>query len=108
MQALADNQPRGARVGDLERIADRMLDYREVVALPRGRAPAGLTESRFTTRELLATEQDLIDRATSSLDHGRAVVSDKAIEAAFAKRELSNEQRAVVSTLCGARPGRGA
>jgi conjugative relaxase-like TrwC/TraI family protein len=101
LQALADNQPRGARISDLERVANRMLDYREVVALPEGRAPAGLTEARFTTTDMLALEQDLIDRATSSLDNGRAVVRDDAVKAAFAKRDLSAEQRIVVSALCG-------
>ncbi len=105
LQALADAQPLGARVSDLERIADNMLDYREVVALPRGRAPAGLTEPRFTTQEMLATEQDLIDRATSSLDNGRAVVSNEAVRAAFAERDLSGEQRVVVSSLCGSGDG---
>lgn len=38
LQALAEAQPRGARISDLERIADRMLDYREIVSLPRGPA----------------------------------------------------------------------
>ena len=86
LQALAEAQSRGARVADLERVADRVLAYREVVALPRGRAPAGLTEPRFTTKEMLATEQDLIERATGSLDDHRAIVSDDAVQAEAAAR----------------------
>ena len=101
LQALAEAQSRGARVADLERVADRVLAYREVVALPRGRAPAGLTEPRFTTKEMFATEQDLIERATGSLDDHSAIVSDDAVQAAFCTRDLSAEQRDVVSALCG-------
>ncbi len=100
LQALAEAQPRGAAVADLERVADAMLEDRELVALPRGPVPAGLTEARFTTGEMLAVEQDLLDRATQSIDAGRGLVHADAVAAAFAGRSLSQEQRQVVDDLC--------
>ena len=63
LQHLAEGQPRGATVAQLERLADVMLTDPGLVHLKGGRAPAGLTERRFTTRGMLAVERDLIDGA---------------------------------------------
>ncbi len=49
LQILAEHQPRGAMIADLERLADATLADRDVVALPVAAVPAGLTEPRFTT-----------------------------------------------------------
>ena len=57
LQALAGAQPRGASIANLEQVADAMLTDREIVPLPHGRVPAGLTEARFTTGELLASSR---------------------------------------------------
>ena len=100
LQRLAEAQPRGANVSALEQLADVTLGDRELVKLPAGPAPAGLREPRFTTRELLATEQDLLDRATSSLDGTRGWVPGRAVGKAVAGRTLSDEQRHVVEELC--------
>lgn len=56
-QALAAAQPHGASVIDIEKLASQVLADHEVVVLPIGKAPAGLTGPRFTTRAMLAVEQ---------------------------------------------------
>ncbi len=101
LQALAEAQPRGASIADLEHLADAMLADREVVALPPGPVPAGLTERRFTTRAMLAIEQDLLDHAGHTLADHRAVVPESAMRKSLSGRSLSEEQRAVVGALCG-------
>jgi Ti-type conjugative transfer relaxase TraA len=100
LQALAEAQPRGAGVTELERVADAALLDQQVVALPTGPVPAGLTEPRFTTRELLAVEQDLIDYATRPTYGDRAQVGLDRVHAACDRRGLSKEQSAVVTELC--------
>ncbi len=105
LQALAEAQPRGARISDLERIADRMLHYRQIVALPPGKAPAGLTEPRYTTTDLLASEQDLLDRADRWRGSGVGTVHSSRVETALERRSLSREQEAVVKDLCGGGDG---
>ncbi len=100
IQALAAAQPQGASVADLERLANHVLQHREIVPLPVGKAPAGLKEPRFTTREMLAIEQDLLDRATDALTETLAFVPSYMVEKACENRTLSPEQREVVDRLC--------
>ncbi len=100
LQALAEAQPRGASVAQLEQLADRVLGDREVVVLPHGPVPAGLTEPRFTTQELLNIEQDLINRATGSLNGRRGLVRPTVAAEAVLGRSLSREQERVVAQLC--------
>ncbi len=100
LQALAEAQPRGASIANLEQVADAMLTDREIVPLPHGRVPAGLTEARFTTGELLDIEQDLVDRSTRSTDSDAGLVSQSAVWSAFQGRTLSEEQRGAVVDLC--------
>ena len=101
LQALAQAQPRGARITELELLADGTLAARELVALPHGPVAAGLSEPRFTTAEMLSVEQDLIDHATSSLGAQRGRVADAAVQNALRDRSLSAEQEHVVRELCG-------
>ena len=91
---------RASRAGELERLADRVLADREVVALPHGPVSAGLTEPRFTTRELPALEQDLIEHATRPKRGDRAQLPIDAVRAACGSRGLSDEHAAVVTDLC--------
>jgi conjugative relaxase-like TrwC/TraI family protein len=63
VQALAAAQPAGATVAELERLADVALAAGEVLPLATGSAPAGVTEPRYTTLEMLQIERELIGRA---------------------------------------------
>jgi Ti-type conjugative transfer relaxase TraA len=100
LQQLAEGQPRGATVAELERLADVKLADRSIVPLEDGRAPAGLTEPRFTTRDMLAVEHELIDSSLARRHDRAGKASGKAINDALADRSLSEEQRRVVVDLC--------
>ncbi len=100
LQALAAAQPAGAGVRELERLADLALADREVVALRDGPAPAGLTEPRFTTRELLRIERELLDGAQGRRKSAAAIAGADTVIAALAERSLSDEQASVVVDLC--------
>lgn len=101
LQHLAAAQPRGATIAELERLADRTLTDPETVALKEGRAPAGLTEVRFTTREMLRVERELIDGALARRRERAGTANRRAIRDALQDRSLSAEQRRVVVELCG-------
>jgi len=98
LQALAEAQPRGAKLDELERLADAALAECEVVALPHGPAPAGTSEARFTTRELLDIEQDLLTRAREAIAEGRAQVPADEVVKACGATTLSDDQRAAVAS----------
>jgi conjugative relaxase-like TrwC/TraI family protein len=99
LQALAQAQPAGAHVTDLERSAATALDDREVVRLRDGVAAASVTERRYSTRELLATEARLLETADRREDQAPTVHSTL-VDAAFeARPTLSDEQRDVVRGL---------
>ena len=100
LQALAEAQPQGATVAELEQLADQALRDRRVVALPNGPVPAGLTEPRFTTQDLLDIEQDLINHATGSISAGRGLVRPIVAAEAVNGHSLSREQERVVAQLC--------
>jgi len=100
LQALAEAQPRGSSVDELEQLADAMLAGEEVVALPSGRVPAGLSEPRFTTGQMLATEHDLLESASAGIGSGLGLVRQRAVREALSGRTLSEEQQAVVADLC--------
>ncbi len=99
LQELAQAQPRGARAGELEQIADTMLAGREVFRVEDRAGPGGATERRYSTRELLDIEADLIARADRSDDANVAVASQAALSAALADRSLSQEQHEMVWDL---------
>jgi Ti-type conjugative transfer relaxase TraA len=100
LQALAQAQTEGATVAELERLADELLADREVVRLGDGLAPAGLTESRYSTVELLATERALIETAKKGKDAYVGTAGGSHVEDAIRDRGLSPEQEAVVVELC--------
>ena len=95
VQAFAEAARDGARVEAIEAAADAFLDRRDVVALDES---AG--ELRYSTRELLQVERDLLDGAERrrSEGAGRADVSDVEVALAF-RPTLSNEQRELVASL---------
>lgn len=101
LRAIAEAQPLGARVEDLEQLADATIDDHEVIALEDGVVSAGLNEPRYSTRELLAIEHRLVAGALQRRDSEAGTVSDDAIGEACAGRRLSAEQRRMVDRLCG-------
>lgn len=55
--------PPARRIAELEGLADATLIDPAVVRLTEGHAQAGLSEQRFTTRDMLAAESSLIEAA---------------------------------------------
>jgi len=101
LQALAMAQPGGARVAELEALADTLLTNVEVVRLRDGTAQAGVTEPRYTTRELLETEARLIEGARLRQRAHVARVGSWTLDRQLRDHPtLSEEQRHVVRGLC--------
>jgi AAA domain/TrwC relaxase len=115
IQALCERTPAGARVDAraLEAAADRFLaSARAVPLLPHGNPeafrrrdgrllPFQSEELVYSTPELLALEQRLIDHLAGSSGAGVGVAGDRAVgEAVSARPTLSGEQRTTVERLC--------
>jgi conjugative relaxase-like TrwC/TraI family protein len=116
VQALCDRLPAGAPVDApaLEAAADRFLaSSRAVVLLPDGHAgeafrrrdgrrmPVAAEERVYSTPELLALEQRLVEHARDARNAGVGIAHDRAVRAAVtARRTLSGEQKAMVEGLC--------
>ena len=105
LQSLAAAQPQGSSTEQLERLADAMLGRSELVALGHGKVAAGLTEARYTTAELLALEQDLIQRAERGRRGSIAYAGSSRVDPALEGRTLSLEQEEVVRHVCGSGDG---
>jgi Ti-type conjugative transfer relaxase TraA len=116
VQAWCERLAQGADVDVVERLVDKLLAGDRVVALAQdvrelthsdvvrrsdGRiVPATADERRYSTPELLALEQGIIDRALAGRAAGAGVVSGEAVDAALAGRpELSVEQAEMVRRL---------
>jgi conjugative relaxase-like TrwC/TraI family protein len=118
----------GADVTEVERLADRLLDTGHPgtiqltgpgggtvrpladatgIRLADGRLVAvGSDEPRYTTPELLALEQRLIDTAVALQHRGHATLHPDAIARALAARpSLTGEQRHAVAQLLGSGHG---
>lgn len=96
IQALAHEHDQGADVRYLLQAADRLVGRAEVVPLD----VVGRREQRYSTTELLATEQDLVQQAVSARGQGLGVAPAPALQQALdARPSLSDEQRAMVSAL---------
>jgi len=92
LQSLAGAHGAEADVGELRRLADRVLARGEVVTL----TPNWLGDGRYSTAELVALEEDVLLRAARMQDAGRPPVPSAALAA---RPSLSDEQRSMVSTL---------
>lgn len=107
----------GACVSRVEELADLFLDTEEVVAVPnRGDASAfrlsdspiaaGTQEPRYTTKEMLATEQRVVDHATARRQAGVGITSVSALTAALdAFPSLDRDQMAMVRRLTSSGAG---
>jgi ATP-dependent exoDNAse (exonuclease V) alpha subunit len=89
LRVVAEHAPAGARVGDLEAHTDRFLSSRHVEAVG-----VALTGVQYSTVELLAIEQHLLDNATSRRGDGVGMC-----DALLHSDSLSEEQQAMVTTL---------
>jgi Ti-type conjugative transfer relaxase TraA len=118
VQAWCEQLPQGADLPLVEDLAERLASSRRVVALASnvgafaradvirradGRlVPATADERRFSTPELLALEQRILQQADRADSPLRAAVSGGTVDAVLASRpELSSEQAAMVRRLCG-------
>jgi conjugative relaxase-like TrwC/TraI family protein len=96
LQALCQRAGQGATVQELERAADAFLRSPWVVPLANGQR----VERRYSTVELVETEQRTVSTAVALRSTGRGVATADAVEAALASRpHLSGEQRAMVQRL---------
>ena len=116
IQALCERVPAGAHLDarTVDAAADRFVSSAHAVALlpDRGEGdayrrrdgrllPIERDELVYSTPELLALEQRLIDTVRVSRGAGAGLVAEQAVEAAVAERPtLSGEQRAMVERLC--------
>jgi hypothetical protein len=87
----------GARRSVLEELADRFLAERAVSVV----ADRTLEERRWSTPELLAVEQRLVERATDRTGEQTAVASHEVMREAFAAHPTAgSDQQAMVRDLC--------
>jgi conjugative relaxase-like TrwC/TraI family protein len=121
IQGICAALPAGGDVGEILDLADAFLTSEHVVALGAelerqaghlmrrldgGVVPAHLDEDRFTTREMLATEEGLIASAVNRVEDGVGIVASVVVDTEIAMRpSLSEEQAAMVRHLAGS--GRG-
>ena len=114
--ALCDQLSPATSARRIEEVADRLLESTEVVRLREvgvtapamvsalrrddGRLLPGPDDRRFTTRELLALEREVVEGAVARRGDRTAVAQPPAVEAALAARpSLSDEQLAMCRAL---------
>jgi ATP-dependent exoDNAse (exonuclease V) alpha subunit len=92
IRAWCDAHPQGAGLAELELLSAQMIGREPTLVALRG--------ERWTTTELLACEQSVLDAATTGRGCGIAVVPPTAIDTALAERPtISDEQQAVARSL---------
>jgi conjugative relaxase-like TrwC/TraI family protein len=95
LQAVSEVAGSGARVSELEAVADAFLRSPGVVPLV-GRA----TEPRYSTVELLETERAAVEMSLALRAAGRGLATESETLAALARHQhLSGEQRVMVERL---------
>jgi Ti-type conjugative transfer relaxase TraA len=117
VQAWCEQLPQGADLPLVEDLAERLVTSRHVVSLATdvrqlaradlirrtdGRLiPATADERRFSTPELLALEQRILEQAERTGQGPRARVAHTALDGVLTSRsELSDEQATMVRRLC--------
>ena len=114
IEAICEALPGGGRVQDVLALADGFLSSEHVIALdtddpPMLRrndgqlVPSGDALMRFTTPEMVATEQRLLVRAAERRNARSGIVRHETAEAAAG--ELSPEQASMVRAICGSGAG---
>lgn len=98
LRAWAARQRAGARVAEIEQAADAWLA--SDTATPLEPCREGPWERRFSTPQMLETEQELLRTAVARRREGAGLVSQTTIDGILATRsELSDEQAAMVRSL---------
>jgi Ti-type conjugative transfer relaxase TraA len=92
IRAVAEHAPSGARVREIEAVADEVLRSPEVTRVD--------DRGRYSTWEMLELERDLLKTARQSRGRDVARVPGEVADAVLAERvDLSGEQREVVRAL---------
>ena len=104
LKGVCEALPAGAAVdtAELRRLATDLVRHAQVVPLIPD-APAAAR--RYSTRELLATEQAALHAAAGRREDGLAVVDPATIDRALTGSRLSAEQEAMVRALTGSGAG---
>ena len=117
VEAVCDRLPAGGRVEDVLALADGFLASEHVIALAAASGPMARRadgrpipghggEGRWTTREMLATEQRLLDGVARRLGGQAGIVRHDQLEAVLGRHDLlAEEQVAMVHHLCGSGNG---
>jgi conjugative relaxase-like TrwC/TraI family protein len=118
LRAICDHLPAGATVSEVEALADRVLNQREVVRLVETDSPgllsstvirrtdgtiiaaAGIGDARWSTTELIGIERHVVARSTARADEGTCVVDGGVLAEVMARRPtLASEQAEMVARL---------
>ena len=95
LRGWCEQLPAGAPITTIEALADRTLADARVIAL-QDRDPY----PKYSTAELIALEQRLVDRALDAIDTGAGVVAEPHLRRALdARPELSPEQVAAIAAI---------
>jgi hypothetical protein len=117
IEAICEALPDGGRVQDVLELAEGFLSSEHVLALDvddrptlrraDGRlVPSGDVLCRFTTPEMIATEQRLLARAADRRNERTGIAGRLTVETAISHAgSLSDEQAAMVRALCGSGAG---
>jgi conjugative relaxase-like TrwC/TraI family protein len=110
IEEIAAAHRQGASVEKVERLADRFLAREHVVELgearPAGARAAAPSEPLYTTREVIALEERLVDAAERHSRQTVAVAKPDVLDAALGRDPaLAEEQREMVSRLAAGGEG---
>ena len=95
LRGWCEQLPAGAPITTIEALTDRTLADARVIAL-QDRDPY----PKYSTAELVALEQRLVDRALDAIDTGAGVVAEPHLRGALdARPELSPEQVAAIAAI---------
>jgi conjugative relaxase-like TrwC/TraI family protein len=98
LRAWCEAHPQGATLSEVQFLSAQMIANEPSLV--------GLAGERWTTQELLACEQSVLDAATRGIGRGIATVPSSAIDAAIASRPtITAEQEHVARALVGGGDG---
>ncbi len=113
IEAICSRLPSGGRIDDIVDLAEAFLSSDHVLSIGamvdqplRGRirrlVPSGTSDDRWTTPEMLATEQRLIDAVLRG-SRGRVGIADEqqTTSALDDRPTITNEQRELLLQVCG-------